>query len=175
MEFLNCYTIKDSIEEGLYVNDFESIIVEDPSTTSIKKATIEMVPVIPTDAETNDMAENSLVFLHEAGKKDKASSSHVIIAVDPAKWKLCYAIDNISILDPCGINGLMLLLVSNDTANVLVKADSRTTSLQFQDKKLVIAPCGRAAMLREAVVKRRLTATANTLKAQYQLTPATTA
>ena len=164
MEYLKCYTVKDDIEEGIYVENFESIIVEDPSTTSIKKATIEMVPILPaTGPSANNATECSLVFLHEAGKKDKESQEHVIIAVDPAKWKLCYRTDNIGILDPCGLNGFLLLLVDKNTEHVLVKADDRTQSLQFQDNKLTIAKCGRAAMLRDAVTKRKLTAFVNKL------------
>lgn len=162
--------MKDDIEEGIYVNDFESIIVEDPSTTSIKNATLELIPVMPIERGNKNVTENSLIFLHEPNKKDKASSSHVIIAVDPEKWKLCYSTANMSILDPCGIRGLVMLLVSNELEHVLVKADKRNLSLQFSNKKLCIAPCGRAAMLRDAVTKRKLTAVVNMLPDQYRQT-----
>ena len=174
MEYLKCFTVKDNIEEGIYVPDFESIIVEDPSTTSIKKATIEMVPVLqPESASTNNVTETSLVFLHEAAKGDKESADHVIIAVDPAKWKLCYSTDALSILDPCGLTGLLILLVNKAATHLLVKADDRSLSLQFDNKKLTVAKCGRAAMLRDAIVSRKLTAAVNMSPGQYRTTAPT--
>jgi len=170
MEYLKCFTVKDDIEEGIYVNNFESIIVADPSTTSIKKATIEMVPVFPMEGDTaNNMTEGSLVFLHEAGNKDKESTEHIVIAVDPSKWKLCYRTDSLGILDPCGLNGFLLLLVDRSMEHVLVKADDRSLSLQFKDNKLTIEKCGRAAMLRDAVTKRRLTMAASKLPSRCLL------
>lgn len=170
MEYLNCFSINDSgIEEGIYVSDFESIITADPATESIKKATIEMVPVLsPETTATNNVTETSLVFLHEAKKGDKESADHVIIAVDPSKWKLCYSTENMSILDPCGISGKMLLLVNKNMQNVLIKANDRSLSLQFSNKKLAIAKCGRAGMLRDAITKRRLTAAASMLPSLYR-------
>lgn len=170
MEYLKCFTVKDDIEEGIYVNDFESIIVADPSTTSIKNATLEMIPVIPIDRSNKNVTENSLVFLHEPAKRDKESQSHVIIAVDPSKWKLCYSTANMSILDPCGIHGLVMLLVNNGLQHVLVKADNKKLSLQFSNKSLCIAPCGRAAMLRDAITQRKLTTAVNMLPDQYRKT-----
>ena len=167
MEFLNCYTIKNDIEEGICVDDFESIIVESPSTKSIRRATIEMVPAF--DAVETVSTEDNLVFLHEATKRDKESDTHVIIAVDPEKWKLCYSVSNMTILDPCGVNGLVMLLVSKDLSNVLVKADDKHRSLQFKNKKLLIGPCARGTMLRDALVKRKLTIAANMLQDQYRL------
>lgn len=127
-----------------------------------------MVPVFPSgDGDTS--TEHNLVFLHEAGKRDKESDSHVIIAVDPEKWKLCYSVANMSILDPCGVNGMVMLLVSKELSNVLIKANDKSTSLQFNNKVLHIGPCGRAVMLRDALVKRKLTIAANMLKGQYRL------
>ena len=172
MEYLKCYTIKDDIEEGIYVDNFESIIVDSPSTTSIKKATIEMVPVFPVEGGTaNNVTEGSLVFLHEAGSRDKESTEHIVIAVDPSKWKLCYRTDTLGILDPCGLNGFLLLLVNKGMEHVLVKADDRTLSLQFKDNKLTIAKCGRAAMLRDAVTKRKLTMAVSKLPSRCLLKP----
>lgn len=175
MEYLNCYSVSDSgIEEGIYVSDFESIIVADPTTASIKKATIEMVPVLaPDETGTSNVTETSLVFLHEAKKGDKESADHVIIAVDPSKWKLCYSTANISILDPCGLNGKILLLVNKELPHVLIKANDRSLSLQFSNKKLTIAKCGRAAMLRDAITKRKLTAVASMLPSQFRTTSPT--
>lgn len=170
MEFLKCFTVKDDIEEGIHVSDFESIIVADPSTTLIKKATIEMIPVIKPGTNTKNITETSLVFLHESGKSDKESSDHVILAVDPSKWKLCYSTDALNILDPCGLNGFIILLVNKAAAHVLIKADDRGKSLQFDNKKLTIASCGRAAMLRDAVTQRKLTAAVSMLPSRYRTT-----
>jgi hypothetical protein len=134
---------------------------------SIKRATIEMVPVFPSADEIS--TENNLVFLHQAGKRDKESDTHVILAVDPERWKLCYSVANMNILDPCGVNGMVMLLVSKDLNNVLVKADDKSTSLHFDNKVLKIGACGRAVMLRDALMKRKLTIAANMLKGQYRL------
>ena len=171
MEFLKCFTVNDDIAEGIHVSDFESIIVADPSTTLIKKATIEMIPVLtPASRNTNDVTESSLVFLHEADKQDKESSDHMILAVDPTKWRLCATNKAISLLDPCGLNGYILLLVNKNAEHLLINAGDRGVSLQLIDQKPTIAKCHRAALIRSVVLNRRITDIANMLPSQYRTT-----
>ena len=173
MEYLKCYTVKDhDIEEGIYVPEFESIIVETPSTTTIKKATIEMIPVLKTRGGTS-ITETSLVFLHEAGKSDKESKDHIIIAIDPNKWKLCYKTNKLAILDPCGFHGHMLLVVDKSMEQILIKADDRKLSLQFSNNKLTIAGCQRSALLRSAITRQLSAADARMSSSEYRTTDPT--
>lgn len=173
MEYLKCYTVNDhDIEEGIYVPEFESIIVEDPSTTTIKKATVEMIPVLKPRGGTS-ITETSLVFLHEAEKTDKESQDHIIIDIDPDKWKLCYKTNKLEILDPCGLHGHMLLVVDKSLDQVLIKADDRKLSLQFSNKKLAIASCQRASLLRSAITRRISAAASRMSSSEYRTTDPT--
>lgn len=159
MDYLNCYTIKDNVEEGLSVDDFESVVVDDPSTTLLKKAVLQMIPVMePANSKSlNSVAECSLCFLKEAGKKDKRSEDYVIIAADPSQWKICYSRDSFGLLDPCGIDGAVILLVRKGARHVLVNAKDRHIELYIDDDcKPVVGKCNRASMLYEAAANRSL-------------------
>ena len=172
MDYLACYTIKDTVEEGISVDDFESVVVEDAATTLLKKAVLQMIPVMePTNSKSlNSVAESSLCFLKEAGKRDKRSEDYVVIAVDPSQWKICYSRDSFGLIDPCGIDGAVLLLVRNGTKHVLVKANDRHTELSIgNDNRPVISKCNRASMLYEAAANRSLMKEISSLPTQCLL------
>lgn len=168
--YLNCYTVKDNVGEGISVNEFESVAVEDPSTTLLKKAVLQIVPVLRAgnDKSLNSVSESSLSFLKEPLKSDKLSKDYVIIAVDPAQWKLCYAKDSFGLLDPCGLTGMVLLLVKCGTKHVLSNAKDRHVELSVSDdNKPVIGRCNRASLIYETVTSNALKKEVSKLPAQF--------
>lgn len=172
MDYLDCYTVKDNVESGISIDEFESIVVEDLSTTLLKKAVLQMIPVMPpaNDRSLNSVSEASLTFLKEPAKKDKRSSEYIIIAVDPAKWKLCYNRDSFGLIDPCGVNGWVLLLVKSGTKHVLVKAADKHTELSVTDDNTpVINRCNRASLLYESAANAKLMRSISTLPDQILL------
>lgn len=167
MDYLVLYTVKDNVVGGIQVDEFESIVVEDTSTTLLKKAVLQIVPVLSpaNDKSLNSVSESSICFLKEAGKKDTESKDYVVIAVDPAVWKLCYNRDSFGLLDPCGVNGMVLLLVKKGTKHVLVRADDKHVELSVDDNnKPVIGRCNRASLLFDTV-------TTNTVKREISKLP----
>jgi hypothetical protein len=119
---------------GIQVDEFESIVVE-PTTTLLKKAVLQIVPILKPDNDKslNSVSESSLSFLKEHGKKDTESKDYVVIAVDPKEWKLCYNKDSFGLIDPCGVNGMVLLLVKKGTKHVLVSAKDKHVELSVDD------------------------------------------
>ena len=172
MDYLLCYTVKDNVEEGIPVTDFESVVVEDPSTTLLKKAVLQIIPILPADnpKSLNSVSEASLSFLKVPAKKDTLSKDYVILAVDPAKWKLCYNKDSFGLVDPCGLTGMVLLLVKCGTKHVLVNAKDRHTELSVtDDNKPVIGKCNRASLIYETVANNALKREVSKLPAQFLL------
>ncbi len=153
MDYLACYTVKSNVEEGISIDEFECVVAEDPSTTLLKNAVLQIVPVLQPDNDRslNSVSEASLSFLKVPSKKDTLSKDYVVIAVDPANWKLCYKKDSFGLLDPCGLNGMVLLLVKNGTQHVLSNAKDRHIELSVVDSKPVIGRCNRASLIYESV------------------------
>ncbi len=167
MDYLLCYTVKDNVEEGIPVDEFECVVVEDLSTTLLKKAVLQIVPVLKPDNELslNSVSEASISFLIPPTKKDTLSDEFVVIAVDPAEWKLCYNRVSFGLIDPCGIGGMVLLLVRKNTRHVLSHAKDRHTELCVDEKgKPVIAKCNRASLIYE-------TMTRNSVKREFSKLP----
>lgn len=172
MEYLHCYTVKANVVEGIQVDEFDSIVVE-PATTQLKKAVLQIVPILrpENDKSLNSVSESSLSFLKEVGKKDTESKDYVVIAVDPAEWKLCYQKDSFGLIDPCGVNGMVLLLVKKGTKHVLVKADDKHMELSINDNnKPVISKCSRASLLFDTVTTNIIKREISKLPTQFLLT-----
>ena len=173
MDYLHLYTLKANVVEGIQVDEFESIVVNDPSTTLLKKAILQIVPILKpeNDKSLNSVSESSLSFLKEAGTKDTESKDYIIIAVDPAEWKLCYQKDSFGLIDPCGVNGMVLLLIKKGTKHVLVRADDKHVELSVDDSnKPVIGQCSRASLLFETVATNIIKRELSKLPAQFLLT-----
>ena len=169
MDYLHCYTVKDNVVGGIQVDEFESIVV-DPATTLLKKAVLQIVPILKPDNDKslNSVSENSLSFLKETGKKDTESKDYVVIAVDPADWKLCYNKDSFGLIDPCGVNGMVLLLVKKGTKHVLVNAKDKHVELSVgDDNKPIISRCSRAALIYDTVTTNAIAKEISKLPPQY--------
>ena len=170
--YLLCYTVKDNIEEGISIDEFESVVVDDPSTTMLKKAVLQIVPVLEPEnpKSLNSVTESSISFLRLPSKSDKKSDDYVILAVDPSKWRLCYNRDSFGLLDPCGLTGLVILLVKKDTKHVLVKTNDRHTELCIdENSKPVIGKCNRASLIYDTVTNTAIKREVSKLPTQYLL------
>jgi hypothetical protein len=157
---------------GIQVDEFESIVVE-PTTTLLKKAVLQIVPILKPDNDKslNSVSESSLSFLKEHGKKDTESKEYVVIAVDPKEWTLCYNKDSFGLIDPCGVNGMVLLLVKKGTKHVLVSAKDKHVELSVDDNnKPVISRCNRAALIYDTVTTNAIAKEISKLPPQYLLT-----
>ena len=173
MEYLHCYTVKDNVVGGIQVDEFESIVVENASTTLLKKAVLQIIPVLkPENSKSlNSVSQSSISFLKEPAKKDTESKDYVVIAVNPSEWKLCYQTDSFGLIDPCGVNGMVLLLVKKGTRHVLVKANDKHVELSVDDSsKPVIGSCNRASLLYDTVASNAIKREISKLPAQYLLT-----
>lgn len=173
MDFLNCYKLVDeNVVSGITVNDFESIIVEDNKTTLLKKAVLQMIPVMEPELKDNlnSVSETSLTFIREPGKKDTESKDYIVVEVNPSEWKLCYDRDVFGILDPCGTNGNIILLLHKGTKHALVKANNNRVVFGVSDEnKPVVSTVNRAALLLESVVHNDLMKMASKLPSQVLL------
>ena len=172
MDYLPCYTLKDNVEDGVSVNEFECVVVEDTSTTLLKKAVLQIIPILPADntRSLNSVSEASLSFLKVPSKKDTLSKDYIVLAVDPVKWKLCYNKDSFGLLDPCGLSGMVLLLVKCGTKHVLVNANDRHIELSVSDdNKPIISKCNRASLIYETVANNALKREVSKLPAQFLL------
>lgn len=159
MGFLCCYTLgNEKAVEGIDVDAFECINVENLSTARINKAVLEFVPLF--DCKSKDVAKiaaRSLSFLNEPAKSDKQDDAGIIVAFDPEKWRLCYNASLYTLLDPCGTDGKILIMANKGARNVLAKAaDKNTTFSVSGDNKPIVAKCRRASLLYNAVKGRLL-------------------
>ena len=172
MDYLACYTVKENVESGIAIDEFECVAVEDTSTTIINNAVLQIVPVLSPDNDKslNSVSEASLSFLKPPTKRDTLSKDYVLIATDPAQWKLCYSKDSFGLLDPCGLNGMVLLLVRNDTKHVLVSAKDRHVELSVADGKPVIGRCNRASLIFDTVNNNALKREISKLPSQFLIT-----
>ena len=157
---LACYSLLDTstITEGIAVDDFESIIVNAPETLSIKKATIQTLPILTeldiSAPEIGKLSQVSLSFISLASENIDISDAGVILCIDPAIWRLCSDSTNAVILDPCGLTGNMLLFVHKNRANVLVAIDDPSLTVSVNDaNEVVIRRMNRANMMLAALVE----------------------
>ena len=173
MDFLRCYKLVDeTVADGITVNNFESIIVDDVKATVLKKAVLQMIPVMEPELKDslNSVSETSLTFIREPGKKDTESKDCIVVEVNPSEWKLCYDRDVFGILDPCGLNGNIILLLHKGTKHALVKADNSHVVFGVSDEnKPVVSTVNRAAMMLESVVHNDLMKLASKLPSQSLL------
>ena len=170
MGFLRCYTLNEKIADGIDADAFECINVEDPSATRISKAVLEFIPLFTCkEKSTAAIASKSLTFLVEPKKDDKEDSAGVILAFDPKKWRLCYNANLYTLLDPCGMDGAVMIMADRGSRNVLAKADQNNITVSISaDNKPVVAKCRRAGLLYSAVKGQLLYKELNILEAPHR-------
>lgn len=158
MGFLSCYTLSDKVADGINVDAFECINVEDPSLTRIKRAVIDCIPLLHcSDKDMKDIAANSLTFLMEPPQKEQEDDTGILVAFNPEEWRLCYNANLYTLLDPCGTKGDILILVDKGSRNVLAKANENNVTLSVDaENKPVISKHRRASLLYSAVKGRLL-------------------
>ena len=136
MEALKCYTLNGTkVVNGIKVTDFESIVTADSSTTVIKQAVLQTMPVVhpaTLDGSKNDfqrITSLSLNFIHEVTGKATIAKSGCLIAVDPKIWRV--GTDNIpaALIDPCGLTGCIILFMKAGSQNMLSLWDNPDTVL----------------------------------------------
>ena len=136
MEALKCYTLNgNKVVSGIKVADFESIMTTDPSTTMIKQAVLQTMPVVGsgtmtrTKSDFQNLTSLSLNFIHEVTGKATIAKSCCLLAVDPNIWRV--GVDNIpaALIDPCGLTGYIILFLRADSPNMLSLWDSPDTVL----------------------------------------------
>lgn len=121
--YFKCFTLnKEGIKEGIPVDEYECIIADTKAKT-IKTADLKLVPVLPyTQPTLEHTAHLSLAFLKEADEATEISPG-IILSVDPYAWRICMSLTNLTLLDPCGFTGYVLLFIPPESPNVLISAD----------------------------------------------------
>ena len=170
MEALKCYSlIGNKVADGIRVADFESIVTVSHSTTSVKQAVLQTMPVVASDAQTGikedfqHMASLSLSFIHEVTGKTTITKSGCLLAVDPKLWRI--GIDNCSgaLIDPCGLTGLVILFLKAGSPNMLSRWDSPDTVLSVNKTGVPeIHKVNRASLMLMAVTGTKQTISAPT-------------
>lgn len=156
---LACYSLLDNttITDGIAVGDFESIIVDTPEVLDIKKATIQTLPIL-TELDTSapeigKLSQVSLCFLTSTPENTKVSDEGVVLCIDPTVWRLCMDTSNAVIIDPCGLNGNMLLFIHKNRDNVLVCIDDPSLTVSVTEaNELKIQRSNRANLMLAALV-----------------------
>ena len=157
MNCLRCYTIDDEISAGIGVSGFESITTNNPDTTVVKTATIQTIPLLPDKIYhiTRTFAAASqtcLSFINEAPKGAKESDAGVILAVDSKKWIPQSGNMLVSIIDPCGLHGLVLLFIRKNCEHALLSIKDPASTLSVDSKGLPkFTKTNRANLLLEAL------------------------
>lgn len=162
MEALKCYSLYGSkITDGITVTDFESIVTVTPAVSKIKQAVMQTIPVVAKCAQKGVLdfrriAAYSLTFLHEVTGKATHSKVGVLLAVDPKVWRV--ATDDVAaaVIDPCGINGHVILFVKAGTSNFLASWNDPNTFVTMNDKNApVITTVNRGALMLSAATGMR--------------------
>lgn len=157
--FLKCFSlVDDKVAKGVDADQFDCINIESPSATQMNKAVLEFIPLFPcAGTDTSEIAAKSLTFLHEPSKGDKEDSTGVILAFDPNEWRLCYNANLYTLIDPCGINGHVLIMANKGAKHVLANTNNRNCVLSITEENIpVVENCRRAAVLYGAVKARLL-------------------
>lgn len=158
MESLNCYSLYESkITPGIAVDDFESIITVEPGTPVIKQAVLETSPILDKTAQKfltdfRLMAGMSLTFIHEVTGKSTKSKSGCLLAVNPKRWGIAASAVSAAIVDPCGLNGHVILFLRSDTPYVLSDLHNRSKVVMVHKTGMpAITTISRASLMRAAL------------------------
>ena len=153
MQCLKCYSLDQDIKSGITVSHFETITTVDPEKNSITTATIQTLPLLadPIYRIKRTFAaasQFSLTFVHEAPKKAEVSQAGVILSVKANEWVPKSDTAQISILDPCGLKGHVLLFIRSGCKNALLSSHDPTVSISVtEDGEPKIAKVNRANLL----------------------------
>ena len=176
MECLGCYTISEDIVPGIRVAHFESVIPTDPETQLIQTATIQTIPLLPDPIFNIKRSfaaatQMSLSFLREADKKAKLSKNGVLLAVDSGLWIPRSDKALISIIDPCGLRGHVLLFVRASCQHALLSTEDNMTTISVDETaKPLKTRTQRANLLLEALFESNKTSLMSLSDQAYEVT-----
>ena len=150
--YLPCYTLgQNEIKEGIAVEDFETIIVNDPSKKLIKRASLKVYPLLDipgTGMTVNACMQTSLPFIMDAEDDAPATASCLLLAVNPEEWILHSEKKAIAVIDPCGIHGHVILYIRKGSLHALLNAGNRCLALSVSSTlNPSIIRCNRANLL----------------------------
>lgn len=159
MESLSCYSLYgDKLAKGIKVDDFETIIVNDPSTEVIMQATLQTASMLDPAARkdcSSDFRQAGgfgLTFIKEAPKNIPVVKSGILLAVNPNHWHP--AADNLPavLVDPCGPKGHVILFVRALSPCVLTPVKPGPNILAVtKEGKPVLRPVNRASLMLAAL------------------------
>ena len=150
--YLPCYTLEQNeIKEGIAVDDFESIIVNDPSKTLVKRASLKVYPLLdlPGSCMTvNTCMQTSLPFIIDAEDDAPASATCLLLALNPDEWILHSEKKAVAVIDPCGVHGHIILYIRKGSFHALLNAGNRSLALSVSNTlSPSINQCNRANLL----------------------------
>ncbi len=152
MNYLNCYSLNSNkVTKGIKVSHYESVIPTKVNTDTIYKATLQTVPIF---SGTNSFHAKYLgiPFVHQAAPKDTCCSTGILLSVKASLWTVCSDKSEIVIVDPCGLQGHILLYITNNIKDCLVSLLSDDV-ISIEDNEPVISKSNRARLLLAALCK----------------------
>lgn len=162
-ECLRCFTINEEIVPGIKVALFESVIPTSDDAVKIERATIQTIPLLSGPVFSikrtfSAASQLSLSFIREADTAAQISKEGVILAVDSKWWVPASDKTLISILDPCGSDGHVLLFIRKNCKHALLSAYVATRTLSIDNQGMPqITRTNRADMLLNALYESNQT------------------
>lgn len=114
-----CYTLsKQGLADGVKPSTFESIASE---RDNLPRASLHLVPALPGVTPGEKSFGLCLSFLLDADDGVEADGS--VLSVDPTCWHRCSGNSPMQLLDPCGRDGHVLLLLPKASGQLLVNTE----------------------------------------------------
>lgn len=147
-----CYTLSDTdLSEGIDAKLYESILAYGKENI-IRTAEMHLVPVLP-DMPLADAGRLGvgLAFLKGAPANSKTLPG-ALLSIDPLTWRLCSSDCALTLLDPGGLDGHVLVFAPPGMSNLLVHhLDSgRVLVTDAKGTPDIISVC-RASILLDAI------------------------
>lgn len=146
---MKCFTIeKDTLSPGISPARHDCILATGGSP--VANAVVRMVPVMPYQQESlQASAQLSLSFLLESADDHEPGC---VVSLDPREWNVCLAVNPMVLLDPCGPQGHVLLLLPPAKSSLLVSVSDPSHTLCTDELGTpVLRETSRAMLMLEAL------------------------